>query len=125
MQKTKSIALILGVLAMSILVGYFVLAWTEPGSIPPVGNVPAPLNVSLNAQSKEGALVVGANSSVTTGLIVRYGNVGIGTTSPGEKLDIQGGNVKINTFRVKPVSATELGVYDSTNSLIVIFDEGN
>jgi len=90
MQKTKSIALILGVLAMSILVGYFVLAWTEPGSIPPVGNVPAPLNVSLNAQSKEGALVVGANSSVTTGLIVRYGNVGIGTTEPGYKLDVSG-----------------------------------
>jgi len=90
MQKIKSLALILGVLAMSILVGYFVLAWTGPGSTPPGGNVSAPLNVSVNAQSKEGALVIGTNSGLTTGLIVQYGKVGIGTTEPDTKLHVIG-----------------------------------
>jgi len=82
MQKAKAIALILGVLATSVFVSYLVLAWTEPTSAPPGGNVAAPLNTSINAQSKEGALVLGANPAVTTGLIVQYGNVGIGA-SPG------------------------------------------
>jgi len=61
MQKAKSIALILGVLTMSFLVGYLVLA-TEPTAPPPGGNVPAPLNVGSAAQTKTGDLTVGNNS---------------------------------------------------------------
>jgi len=86
-EKTqKFISFTLGVLAMSILLSYLVFAWTEPSQNPPGGNVAPPLNTSINAQAKEGALVVGNNSAVTTGLIVRYGNVGIGTTGPVAKL---------------------------------------
>jgi hypothetical protein len=136
MEKTKSISLILGVLTMSIFVGCLVFAWTEPPyggtctnpPCPPGGNVPAPLNVSLNAQSKEGALVIGTNSGLTTGLIVQYGNIGIGTTAPGAKLDVQvsagSDAVKINTFKLRPISATEMGVYDSGGNQVLIFDEG-
>jgi hypothetical protein len=89
MKKTKSIALILGVLVMSLAVGYLAIAWTEPGQAPPAGNVSDPLNVSLTAQSKEGALVLATNSGVTTGLIVQYGKVGIGTTNPQANLHSQ------------------------------------
>ena len=97
MEKTKSISLILGVLIMSIFIVYLVFAWTEPPyggtctnpPCPPGGNVPAPLNVSLNAQSKEGALVIGTNSGLTTGLIVQYGKVGIGTTGPAGTLHVR------------------------------------
>lgn len=92
MKKLKKPNLFFGVLIISfIIIGYLVFAWTEPTLSPPQGNVPASLNTSLNAQAKEGALVVGNNSSVTTGLIVRYGNVGIGTTAPATKLEVQGG----------------------------------
>jgi len=82
-------ALAVGVLAMVFLIGYFVFAWQEPEADPPDANVPAPLNVSLTAQSKEGALVLATNLGVTTGLIVRYGNVGIGTTGPAGKLHVR------------------------------------
>ena len=89
----SSIALISGVLIMSFWVAYLAFADAPAGTPPycPSGyaGCDAPLNVSINAQSKEGALVIANNSAVTTGLIVRYGKVGIGTTGPGAKLDIR------------------------------------
>ena len=92
MQKTKSIALILGVLTMSFLVGYLVFAaWTEPTQTPPGGNVPAPLNVGSVDQIKSGGLSVGAFVSQYGTILANVsGNVGIGTASPGYKLDITG-----------------------------------
>ena len=113
MQKTKSLALIFGVLTMSFLVGYLVFAvWTEPASPPPDGNVPAPINIGSTQQWKEGGLGVGTktfdlssgqiaasifydkdNSSWyvnPAGTSVLSGNVGIGTTGPGYKLDVSG-----------------------------------
>jgi hypothetical protein len=61
MSKLKSLALILGVLIMSFLVGYLVFAqiWQEPTAAPPGGNRPAPLNVGLTDQTKQGALFIG------------------------------------------------------------------
>jgi hypothetical protein len=87
MENSKNLSLLFSSL-ITFLISYLVFAWQEPTLPPPQGNIPAPLNVSLQAQSKEGALVLGNNPSVTTGLIVRYGNVGIGTTAPSEKLHI-------------------------------------
>jgi len=80
--KTKSLALILGVLVMSFFVSYFILAWTEPAQSPPEGNVPTPINVGLASQTKAGSLNI-------------LGNVGIGTETPeGAKLEVVG-NVKL------------------------------
>jgi len=127
MQKTKSLALILGVLTMSFLVGYLAFAWTGPTASPPEGNVPAPLNVGNVAQTKVGGLILNTGGA-PTGLIVQYGNVGIGTGTaiPGAKLDIQvsvgSDAVKINTFKIRPISNTELGIYDSGGNLILILD---
>jgi hypothetical protein len=41
-------------------------------------------------QLKEGGLMIATNPTLTTGLIVQYGNVGIGTTTPSYKLNIVG-----------------------------------
>jgi len=88
---------------MSFWVAYLAFADAPAGTPPycPSGyaGCDAPLNVSINAQSKEGALVIANNSAVTTGLIVRYGKVGIGTTSPGSLLDIRHANVDTTEFK--------------------------
>jgi hypothetical protein len=87
MENSKNLSLLFSSL-ITFLISYLVFAWQEPTLPPPQGNIPAPLNVSIQAQAKEGALILGNNSSVTTGLIVRYGNVGIGTTGPISLLNI-------------------------------------
>ncbi len=69
---SRTIALTVGVLAMVFLISYVVMAvWTEPGTTPPGGNVPAPLNVSATAQTKEGALTIAAGGG--DALILRNG----------------------------------------------------
>src|SRR3989344_8611484 len=73
------------------LVGVFVLAWTEPGSAPPGGNVEAPVNVGASTQAKAGSFIVGgvafeAYNDVYLSTI--SGRVGIGTASPLDKLEI-------------------------------------
>jgi len=86
---SKTFAVYFGVLVMIFVLNYLVLAWTEPSVTPPSGNVAAPLNVGNIAQSKSGGLVVNTGNA-TTGLVVAYGNVGIGTTSPSQKLEVKG-----------------------------------
>jgi uncharacterized protein (TIGR02145 family) len=100
MSLFKQAAFILSVVILSVGIGYLAIAWTDAPGDPP--GCPAdypgcntPLNVSITAQAKQGALVLGANPAVETGLIVQHGNVGIGTTVPGYRLDVNG------TFRVQ------------------------
>jgi len=131
MKNLKNFAILIGCL-MAFLVFYLAFAWTEPSATPPAGNVPAPLNVSINAQAKEGSLIVGNNSAVTTGLIVRYGNVGIGTTNPGAKLDVVSGYQRIqfltgtNTSSyVLSIGVNDDGVNISNNSTIRGFNFKN
>jgi len=52
--RSLPIIIILGFIFISIAV----FAWQEPSANPPNNNVPAPLNVSNNAQTKVGGLML-------------------------------------------------------------------
>ncbi|MFH1776999.1 MAG: hypothetical protein ABH952_05510 [Candidatus Omnitrophota bacterium] len=70
MKKTispKTIALTFSILALTFLVSFYVIAWTEPGQAPPEGNVASPLNTGDVGQIKEGNLVVNALGISGTG----------------------------------------------------------
>jgi hypothetical protein len=91
----KTTALYLGVFIMSLLVGYLAFAWTEPGDLPPADNVDAPLNIGTDDQAKSGSLGVNAVGRdvgfvVDDGGSATKGFVGIGTWTPGYKLDVAG-----------------------------------
>jgi len=81
MNKTispKITALTFGILATVFLAAFYVVAWQEPTSAPPGGNVATPLNVGITGQSKEGGLILNTGGAVT-GLIIDKGEVCIGT----------------------------------------------
>jgi hypothetical protein len=121
-MKTKTIALVVSVVITSFTLGYLALAWTEPSSTPPDSNVNAPLNTSINAQSKEGALIVGANEAVETGLVVQYGKVGFGISEPNSSVDIAG-EVRLSSSG-DPCSAANEGAmrYLDTDKCLYLCD---
>jgi len=89
MNKNISFSSVVSTVIAVIAVVSIASAWTEPAQNPPQGNVPAPLNVSNAGQLKEGGLIINTGGAAT-GLIVDKGNVGIGTQTPAQKLDING-----------------------------------
>jgi len=96
MSKERIVALTSILLAISFLAAFYALSWQEPTQNPPQGNVPAPLNVGPDGQSKVGGLILNTGDAThapaPNGLIVQYGNVGIGTTNPQAKLEVSGSN---------------------------------
>jgi len=68
---------------------YVYATWTSPTLAPPEGNIAALINTSNTGQAKQGGLILNTGGSAN-GLIVQFGNVGIGTTSPGAKLEVIG-----------------------------------
>ncbi len=106
-----AISIIISALVICFTVSSYIFAWTEPTVAPPGGNVFPPINVSVTGQSKLGDLGIGGGSGqptywlsnvggalrfnstspVATRLVIgQDGNVGIGATSPGYKLDVAG-----------------------------------
>ena len=126
MTKKLSLSIITAFLALLLTMG-IIWAWTEPSVAPPGGNVDAPLNVSINAQAKDGPLVVGVHSSVDSvpaGFIVQHGKVGIGTAAPGYKLDVDG-NVAVtsgNAFVYASDIALKKDITPLENSLAKILN---
>ena len=83
--------LIIGVFSIAL---HTFAAWTAPTATPPGNNTEAPINVSYELQSKSGPLVVGALRSLGAGIfddtLTTVGSVGIGTPTPGAKLEVNG-----------------------------------
>ena len=84
----RFILLMVGVLAMSVAIGYLVFAWVEPGANPPQGNVPAPINVGDVAQTKAGRLGIGffdPHYYLSVGTTTLGINAGLKITNPGSQ----------------------------------------
>jgi hypothetical protein len=114
-----------GVLAASLALGaaiQIVLAWTQPSSTPPSNNVPAPINVSAVEQYKTGALGIGGVfiADNSTYLATSTGKVGIGTTTPKEKLVLEGGNFLVSSGN----PALEGSIDNSDPSAILTYSRG-
>ncbi len=90
----------LKVISLGLILGLgiqFAKAWTGPSAAPPGGNVSGPITTSDQGQQKAGSLSVNTSGAYVYALLVPHGNVGIGTISPGEKLEVNG-NVKATAY---------------------------
>ncbi len=135
-QSFYSLALIVLAIVIAIGVNIAFAAWSGPTQNPPQGNAPAPLNTSSNTQTLQGSKIISGNQLtdiLTLGLgtaingilgvngITQFfstpisaifdGKVGIGTTAPGEKLDVNGsikatGRIKIGDNVDTPTAGT-------------------
>lgn len=83
-------------LVISLSLSYAWAAWKDPGpgATPPNNNEPAFLNIGTASQLKSGGLEIEGlfTTDNATNLATSTGNVGIGTTTPPEKLTLEGGN---------------------------------
>jgi len=93
----KVVSLVFSILIICFAIGFYTFAaWQEPTQTQPGGNVDAPLNVSNINQIKKGSLGLNSAGDAAVGLVVNHnalflqGSVGIGTTSPSQKLDVSG-----------------------------------
>ena len=76
-NSERSLAILLGVVILSLGLVFITLAWTDPTEEPPGGNVSAPINVSGTAQVKEGRLGIGTAGGTDSGYDVSIGGDGI------------------------------------------------
>lgn len=82
-----------GLLIAATLVAYAQSSWSGPTADPPGNNTPAPLNVSLTDQLKDGGLGVGRLAVFGGGYIQEKLGVGVVPDAGTEKLDVRGGDI--------------------------------
>ncbi|MFH1781433.1 MAG: hypothetical protein ABH835_02360 [Patescibacteria group bacterium] len=78
------------ILGSIFLANGLILAWNTPTAVAPGNNIATPLNISATGQSKAGGLIVNTGGA-EVGLFIQQGRVGIKTSDPQAKLDINGG----------------------------------
>lgn len=106
----KTIALSLGVLCLSLVIGIIVFAWQEPTLAPPGGNVATPLNTSNVGQSKAGGLILNTGGA-EKGLIIDKGKICLGSDCRGSWIEVAGSQI---TFKMTASSYVDAqGVYRS------------
>ncbi len=90
----------------SIIAGGFGLAsaWVVPATTPPGGNVPAPINVSGNAQYKVGGLAIGEGVSVAP-LVNNSASLVVGGLSAAQSFVAQANAIAADHYTVGPNSA--------------------
>lgn len=96
----KIVSLVFGILILCFAIAFYAVGWDEPTQPPPTcpSGTPGcdpPLNVGPVGQAKAGGLAIHTSSEFENpaepyGLLIPYGNVGIGTTTPGATLDVHG-----------------------------------
>ncbi len=107
----KNIGTILGIVSSVFFLSFVIFAWTGPPGTPPYcpteePGCETPLHTGTVGQSKTGGLLLNVGGA-STGLIVEHGNVGIGTLTPGAKMEVIGG-IKINSFSLSKPDCNEL-----------------
>ena len=108
----KIAAITFGILIVCFGIAFYIVAWQEPTATPPGGNVATPINTGSVAQSKSGSIAAtefyDANDPSyyvnPSGQSVLYGNVGIGTTTPSQQLEISGSAKLGQSLILNPVN---------------------
>jgi len=115
--SSKIVALSFGILAITFLAAFYVVAWQEPSQTPPEGNVVAPLNVGPTGQEKSGGLILNTGGA-ETGLIIDQGKLCLGESCISEWTEAGTGGA-IVTYRME---ATSYQVDDEYFSETVSYD---
>lgn len=88
-----NIGVTVGLLVAGTLVAYAQSSWNNPTAAPPGGNTPAPLNVSVVDQLKDGGLGIGRLAVFGDGYVQEKLGVGVVPDAGTAKLDVRGGDI--------------------------------
>jgi len=128
-KSFKKLSFFATVLVVSLALGNFVFAvWSEPGTAPPGGNAPTPINTSVDAQIKDGDLSVAAlydavdpayfidlDSAVTSGVF--KSKIGIGMVPTNANLEIDMGASAAEGLHISRTAAGPNSYFNVENEL--------